>query len=193
MNFAKSLTARFLQNTSGRLLLLIQDLTEIIKSIKVIFLIKMTFFPSLLVKPQTISSTLKCLKNDFLSNKLTVTKKFFPRSLINPFLIQNPWQKLTFDAARKLVTYYHYYAKMRMIWLTTSFDIFTSICCTALEMKLCVEDCFSKYGQIRGFLWIWSHLLKKSLMGNFFFCAVNAGWQCRYTVPDLNCFDLLFY
>ena len=115
VNFAKSLTARFLQNTSGRLLLLIQDLTEIIKSIKVIFLIKMTFFPSLLVKPQTISSTLKCLKNDFLSNKLTVTKKFFPRSLINPSLIQNPWQKLTFDAARKLVTYYHYYAKMRMI------------------------------------------------------------------------------
>ena len=74
---------------------------------------------------------LSAWKMIFCQNKLTVTKKFFPQSLINPSLIQNPWQILTLDAAWKLVTC-HYYAKMRVIWLTTSCDIFTSICCTAL-------------------------------------------------------------
>ena len=31
---------------------------------------------------------------------------------------------------------------------------------------------FSKCDQIRSFLWIWSHLLKKSLMENFIFCVM---------------------
>ena len=39
-------------------------------------------------------------------------------------------------------------------------------------MKLLMEDFFSKYKQIRWKLRIWSHLLKKSLMENFIFCAV---------------------
>ena len=34
---------------------------------------------------------------------------------------------------------------------------------TAQEMKFLVKDFFSKYDQICSFLWIWSHLLKKSL------------------------------
>ena len=33
-------------------------------------------------------------------------------------------------------------------------------------------DFVSKYDQILNFLRIWSHLLKKSLMENFIFCAV---------------------
>ena len=39
-------------------------------------------------------------------------------------------------------------------------------------MKCSITDFFSKCGQIRRKLHIWSHLLKKSLMQNFFFCAV---------------------
>ena len=39
-------------------------------------------------------------------------------------------------------------------------------------MKLSIKDFFCKYDQIRGFLRIWSHLVKKSLMQNFIFCAV---------------------
>ena len=35
------------------------------------------------------------------------------------------------------------------------------------------KDLFSKYDQIRSFLRIWSHLLKKSLMQNFFFVQGN--------------------
>ena len=43
---------------------------------------------------------------------------------------------------------------------------------TAQKMKFSIKDCFSKYDQIRSFLRIWSHLLKKSLMEKFIFCAV---------------------
>ena len=40
-------------------------------------------------------------------------------------------------------------------------------------MKFSITDFFSKCDQIRSFLWIWSHLLKKSLMENFIFCKVS--------------------
>ena len=36
-----------------------------------------------------------------------------------------------------------------------------------------VKDFFSKYDQIRSFLWIWLHLLKKSLIENFIFCMIH--------------------
>ena len=39
-------------------------------------------------------------------------------------------------------------------------------------MKFSIRDFFSKCGQIRKKLRIWSYLLKKSLMENFIFCAV---------------------
>ena len=41
-------------------------------------------------------------------------------------------------------------------------------------MKFSITDFFSKCGQVRRKLRIWSHLLKKSLMENFIFCAVNS-------------------
>ena len=44
---------------------------------------------------------------------------------------------------------------------------------TAQKMKFSINDFFSKCDQIRSFLRIWSHLLKKSLMENFIFCAVR--------------------
>ena len=39
-------------------------------------------------------------------------------------------------------------------------------------MKFFIKDFFSKCDQIRRFLWIWSHLIMKSLTENFIFCAV---------------------
>ena len=39
-------------------------------------------------------------------------------------------------------------------------------------MKFSIKDFFSKFDQICSFLRIWSHLLNKSLMENFIFCAV---------------------
>ena len=44
---------------------------------------------------------------------------------------------------------------------------------TAKKLKFSRKDFFSKCDQIRRKLRIWSYLLKKSLMENFFFCAVN--------------------
>ena len=43
---------------------------------------------------------------------------------------------------------------------------------TAQKRKFSIEDFFSKYDQIRRKLWIWSHLLRKSLMGNPILSAV---------------------
>ena len=42
---------------------------------------------------------------------------------------------------------------------------------TAQKMNFSIKDFFSKCDQIRKKLRIWSHLLKKSLMENFIFCA----------------------
>ena len=41
-------------------------------------------------------------------------------------------------------------------------------------MKFFIKDFFSKCDQIRSFLRIWSHLLKKFLMENLIFCAMIA-------------------
>ena len=47
---------------------------------------------------------------------------------------------------------------------------FSNLHCT--KMKFAIKDFFSKFDQIRRNLRIWSHLLKKSLMENYIFCAV---------------------
>ena len=47
---------------------------------------------------------------------------------------------------------------------------------TAQKIKFSIKYFFSKCEQIRRKLRIWSHLLKKSLIGNFIFCAV-INWE----------------
>ena len=47
----------------------------------------------------------------------------------------------------------------------------------AQKMEFSVKDSFSKCDQIRRKLRIWSHLLKKSFMENFIFCAVSVGQE----------------
>ena len=42
----------------------------------------------------------------------------------------------------------------------------------AQKMKFSIKDFFSKFNQICSVLPMWSHLLQKSLMENFIFCAV---------------------
>ena len=44
---------------------------------------------------------------------------------------------------------------------------------TAQKMMFSIKNFFSKCDQIRSFLRIWSHLLKKSFIKLFIFCAVN--------------------
>ena len=43
----------------------------------------------------------------------------------------------------------------------------------AQKMKFSIKDFFNKCDQMRSFLRIWSHLLKKSSMKNFFFWAAS--------------------
>ena len=54
---------------------------------------------------------------------------------------------------------------------------------TAQTMKFSIKDFFSECDQIRGFLRIWSHWLKKSLMENFIACAVQLE---KRRLPTLN-------
>ena len=57
---------------------------------------------------------------------------------------------------------------------------------TAQKMKFSIKDFFSKSDQICRKLRIWSHLLKKSFMENFVFCAVcgvqklMSHWNCPF-------------
>ena len=46
---------------------------------------------------------------------------------------------------------------------------------TAQKLKFSVKDFFSNCDDIRRKLLIWTHLLKKSLMENFSFCAIKGG------------------
>ena len=54
-----------------------------------------------------------------------------------------------------------------LLWVifTCKFVVITTAC-TAEKIKSSIKDFFSKFDQ--SFLQIWSHLLKKSLMENFF-------------------------
>ena len=44
---------------------------------------------------------------------------------------------------------------------------------SAQKIKFPIKDYFSKCDQNRSFLQIWSHLLKKSFMKNFIYCALK--------------------
>ena len=56
--------------------------------------------------------------------------------------------------------------------------------CTAQKMKFSIKDFFSNCDQICRKLRIWSHLLKKSLMENFIFCAV-LDTRCKLDVRKI--------
>ena len=57
---------------------------------------------------------------------------------------------------------------------------------TTQKMKFSIKDFFSKCDQIRIFLRIWSHLLKKSLMENFIFCPVLVVFFYELDLLDWN-------
>ena len=56
------------------------------------------------------------------------------------------------------------------IWIQNFHHFYSSY--TAQKIKFSIKDFFSKCDQIRRKLRIWLHLLKKSFMENFIFCAV---------------------
>ena len=60
-------------------------------------------------------------------------------------------------------------------------------------MKFSIKDFFSKSDQIRRKLRIWSHLLKKSLVENFLFCAVNDEYMALNLIPQRGPLSLLSF
>ena len=60
---------------------------------------------------------------------------------------------------------------------------------TVQKIKLFITDLFSKCDRIRSLLRIWSHLVSKSVMGNFIFCAVYGNQVA--TVVSFMMLDLL--
>ena len=75
---------------------------------------------------------------------------------------------------------------MNKNWSTVYRGIFNHTLCeeensTAQKIKFSIKDFFSKCDQIRWKLWIWLHLLNKSSMENFSFCAV---WEGRTVIPS---------
>ena len=57
---------------------------------------------------------------------------------------------------------------------------------TAEKVKLTIKDFFSNCDQIRWKQRLWSHLLRKSLLENFIFCAVKAIVTKIYWAPYLE-------
>ena len=51
-------------------------------------------------------------------------------------------------------------------------------------MNFFIKDFFTKCDQIRSFLRIWSHLLRKSLLENFIFCAVSLATDGKVSFID---------
>ena len=66
---------------------------------------------------------------------------------------------------------------MIIIWYTTE------------KTKSFIKDFFSKCDQIRSKLRIWSHLLKKSLIGSFIFCAVIVFNSSKLKVQSCKLYD----
>ena len=69
--------------------------------------------------------------------------------------------------------------------LVSSVSSYLNVLYTAQKMKF----------SVKGFLWIWSHLLKKSLMENFIFCAVVGAKERSlvYILPILWILSLVLF
>ena len=52
-------------------------------------------------------------------------------------------------------------------------------------MEFSIKDLYSIFDQIRSFLQIWLHLLKKSLLENLIFCAVWKATTTKFSTPFL--------
>ena len=63
---------------------------------------------------------------------------------------------------------------------------------TAQKMKFSLKDFFSICDQIRSFLRIWSHLLKRSLMKNFIFLCSECSSKCWLWFFETDSFSYTF-
>ena len=72
-------------------------------------------------------------------------------------------------------------------WRSLLVPVISSVKALHKKMKFSIKDVFCKCDQIRSFLWIWSHLLKKSLMENFIFLSsADLNWLSEYSASPSN-------
>ena len=118
-------------------------------------------------------------KQCYSINKLNGSLKIFPEfSLIAMNFQKFPWVFWIFFDFSFFKNFFP--AFPGFIWVLWTlherklfFKSIESSVCTAQKMKLSCMDLFSKCDQIRSFIRIWSHLLKKSFIENFIFCVVK--------------------
>ena len=120
--------------------------------------------------------SIKCLM--FWYHKLTCYLEIFVAVILS-------WNKLFFLQQTNCISHKNGNEGINVNWLTSKHGQY-HICnyhlknilhsvdssLTAQKIKFSIQDFFSKCYQIRRFLQILSHLLKKSLMENLIFCAV---------------------
>ena len=76
------------------------------------------------------------------------------------------------DTAQYHTTYWYKWCPLKIIGIFLIIGICSGKV-AAQKVKLSIRDFFSIHDEIRRKLWIWSHLLKKSLIENFIFRAVS--------------------
>ena len=84
----------------------------------------------------------------------------------------SPYRRRLLNHAEMIIIWQKLKSTRMVIYLLTSFYQVLMIL-TAQKMKFAIKDFFSKCDQIRSFLRICSHLLKKSLTESFILCAVS--------------------
>ena len=113
------------------------------------------------------------------------------------FLFENVVVNVAIVVSAATIGYSNIFQVLQYVWIFvqtggTEYTLSVKVTpITAQKMKFSMKGFFSKYDQIRSFLRIWSHVLKKSLMENFIFCAVNAA----SAMADIRqkCYSLEFW
>ena len=110
-------------------------------------------------------------------------RQMFSRCVQNQMLSWNFWSECNLCRCWRYILRWHMQHSLSLprnrstvsfcFWVRYQMDTISIISMiTAQKMKFSITDFFSKCDQIRTFLQNWLHLLKKSLMENFIFCAV---------------------
>ena len=116
--------------------------------------------PALLGLKEPICHILQHISTFHLLYRLNFETESFLKctSVESNLLLAKMWQKFLIDANCLESNF--------LVWIKGSR---CSLIGTAQKRKFSIEDFFSRHSQIRSSLWIWSHLLEKSLTENFIF------------------------
>ena len=128
-----------------------------------------------------------------MSNIFVIVTHNMEKMILHRFkeLTSEKWRR---QLHRNTLNYFWSSKETRSVAILKQSDILTYFSqITAQKMKFSIKDFFDKCDQIRSFLWIWSHLLKKSLMGN---CTENQNqsiqvstWIFRFQINSFKLTD----